>query len=136
MSEVVFVAEGKMRRLKDEALSAALVRAVELQGMMRELEPEYSELREFISTRAKRAARKGGSVSFRSSGVVCTVSPRLEAVVPEENVAALRRLLGRRFGELVKTRHSGSLALLEERGIRELLVLKELSPRFRLERLK
>lgn len=142
MAKVAVAANGGGGVVRDGELYGALRRAHRLQMRMRALDGELSEAKTLIAGRARALAPKGpqaplgATVSFRAGGVICTVSPRVEALIEERHVGRLRRLLGRRFHEFIKTRHSGSLRLLKNGAAREFLTLKELSPRIRLEETK
>lgn len=131
----VVVKKGRQRQVvRDGPLSAAIRRAYALTRRVRAVEEELSQARQLIHRRAGEFLGTSGTVSFEASGVTCKVTARYEAVIPEDKLAEVRRLLGRRFRDLVrvKTRYLATRQLLEEaaeRGeFRELITLRELSP--------
>jgi hypothetical protein len=131
----VAVIKGRERRLiEDGRLSSALLRAFGLHEEIRALEAEFSEVREIIRERARAYAGQRATVSFEASGVLCRVTERYEVTVPAGNVEELRRILGRRFKDLVsvRTKYLGTRKLAEEaacnQAIQGLLALRELSP--------
>lgn len=132
---------GTIRRAADPELAAALRRAFALWGRLKAIEAELSEAKDEIARRAEELSSPAGgyTVTFEAGGAACSVSMRHEALVPEENVPALRRLLGRRFRDLVRTRtrHAATSRLVREAGdeVLALLNLRRLSPQFRWEAL-
>jgi hypothetical protein len=132
--EVAVIRGRERRRIEDGRLSFAVLRAFGLYEEIKALEAELSEARKVIRERAKAYAGQRATVSFEASGVICRVTERHEVTVPEENVQELRRLLGRRFKDLVSVRRKylGTRRLVEEAAsngdIQGLLVLRELTP--------
>lgn len=131
----VAVIRGRERQLvEDGRLSAAVLRAFSLYEEIKALEAELSEAREVIRGRAKAYTGQRATVSFEASGVICRVTERHEVTVPEGNVQELRRILGRRFKDLVSVRRKylGTRKLVEEaashREVQGLIALRELSP--------
>jgi DNA-binding protein YbaB len=130
---------GATRAEADPELAGALRRAFALWARLGELEAELSEIKEEIARRAEEVSGPSGgggaTVTFEAGGAACTVSMRHEALVPQENVPALRRLLGRRFRDLVRTkvRHTATSRLVREAGEEalSLIKLRRLSPQFR-----
>ncbi len=134
----VVVTRGReAREITDPRLAGSVQRAYGLQQSLRELEAELRQEKAYIGRRAWDLAGGGSTVSLQAGGVRCTVTLRHEAAVPEENIAALRKLLGRRFRELVRVRtsYAGTRRLVEEAGaeVLSLLRLRRLSPQFRWE---
>lgn len=134
---VVVRQKGTRKVVRDRRLSEAIMRASELSRRARAMEPELSEARALIAGRAREFTGPGGTVSFEAGGVLLSVTARYEAVIPEDKVAEARRLLGRRFNELVrvKRKYRGTRGLLEEAGgpggpLEGLIIMKEASPRF------
>ena len=132
----VVVRQGRARRtVNDKGLGRAIERAFGLSQRIKELEAEMQESRSHIARRAADLSGGGSTITLSSGGVACTVSRRFEAQVPEGNLAALKKILGRRFRELVnvRTRHTACRQLIKEapEGALELLLLRELSPQFR-----
>jgi hypothetical protein len=136
LTEDVFVVTGHERkRLRDRGLSTALRRGFELEKRISKLEAELSVLRGLMARRAHNVLRgQKGSVSFQTGRLTLRVSSRQETVVLEENVRELRRLLGRRFKELVRVKkiYTGSAKLVNgaDREISRLIHVRQLSPRF------
>lgn len=132
----VVVRQGRAQRtVNDKGLSRAIERAFGLSQRIRELEAEMLESRAHIARRAADLSGGGSTITLSAGGVACTVTRRFEAQVPEGNLAALKKILGRRFRELVnvRTRHTAGRQLIKEApaGALELLRLRELSPQFR-----
>lgn len=141
-SDRVVVRRGRRREvIRDRKLSFALRRAFELYQQARAFERELSGVKEVIAARARDFTGPKGAVSFETDGLACGVRTTPEAVIPEENVVEVRRLLGRRFYDLVrvKKKYLGSARLLdggpggeghaEFEEVRKLLVIKESAPR-------
>jgi len=126
---------GEALEVEDAGLSRSLARAFALWRSLKSTEAEFSREKEAIFRRAGEIAGGGSAATIESEGVSLTITPRHEALVPEENVPALRRLLGRRFKDLVRTRtrHLATGRLLGEAGpeVLALLELNALSPQFR-----
>lgn len=125
---------GKQRRITDPGLSDALRRSYALWRRMKSCEAELSEAKHFIATRAEELGG-GSTISFAVGDVICTVTLRHEAIIPEGNVAKLRKLLGRRFRDLVRTnvRHLATSRLVgvADEGTLSLIRLRRLSPQFK-----
>jgi len=136
-SEVVVI-RGRVRQvIADSRLSSAIKKAFALYQQAKAVEPELSEARNFIAERARDFMGEGGTVSLQAGGITCTVTARYEAVIPEDNLKEVKRLLGRRFNELVRVRkkYLGSRLLIDEAAsderIRKLLTVRQLSPQFK-----
>jgi hypothetical protein len=132
--EVTVKRKGSLRRVRDRRLSTAIRTAFEHHLRARELEPSLREARGLIAERAREFLGDGrGSVSFMVGGLSLSVTPRYEAVIEEENIMEVRKLLGGRFCRLVrvKRRYLGSSDLLEDALVRRFINLRELSPTFR-----
>jgi hypothetical protein len=132
--QIVVKRKGGIKKLRDSRLSSAIRKAFEHHLKEKEAAPELREARGLIAGRAKDFLDgKRGSVSFEVGGLSLSVTPRYEAVIDEENVKEVRRLLGPRFRELVKVkkRYVGSSGLLDDAEVRKLVSLRELSPSFR-----
>lgn len=133
----VAVIRGRERQvMEDGRLYFAVLRAFSLYQRMKALEAELSEAKETIKERARGLMGDRATVSFEADGVLCRVTTRCEVTVPEENVKELRKMLGRRFKDLVseRKRYLGTRKLVEEAAadqeIRDLLTVRELSPQF------
>lgn len=133
----VAVVRGRERQvLEDGRLYSAVLRAFGLYQRMKALEAEFFEAKEVIKERAGGLAGDRATVSFEADGVLCRVTARCEVTVPEDNVKELRKMLGRRFKDLVseRKRYLGTRKLVEEAAahqeIRDLLTVRELSPQF------
>jgi hypothetical protein len=126
---------GEGHQINDPGLSAAIQRAFDLWRRVKALEAELSEAKALIVRRAEDLRAGGHTVAFEARGITCTVAMRYEAGIPEENIQELKRLLGRRFKDLVrvKTRYSGTSRLVGEAGLEvlRLLRLRRLSPQFK-----
>jgi hypothetical protein len=134
-TEIIVTSGTIQEAIRDRKLSSTIRRAFELYRNASAVEQELSLARDFIAARARDIlGRPRGSVSFSTGDLTCRVTSRLEAVVPNENVSMLRKLLGRRFNELVRTskKYVGSMKLLdfEDSDVSGLLSVRELSPRF------
>jgi hypothetical protein len=95
---------GQRREINDPGLSDALRRSYALWRRLKAIEAELSEGKGLIAKRAEEFSGGGSTVSFDAGDVTCTVTFRHEAVIPEDNVAELKKLLGRRFKDLVRTK--------------------------------
>ncbi|MEW6115356.1 MAG: hypothetical protein AB1553_00440 [Nitrospirota bacterium] len=104
---------------------------------MKSLEPALKEYRDYIASVAKDYIDASGTLTFIIDGIRCKVTFGYECVIPEEHVAEVRRLLGERFDDLVRTKitHSGTSKLIDmaadgDRGkaIAGCLVIKEKTP--------
>lgn len=129
----VVIKKGKDREvIRDGRLSSAIQRAFNLYQRGRAVEQEMSGAKGFIAQRARDFIGAGGTVSFQAGGVTCRFRSRHETVIPEENIKEVRRLLGKRFTELVKVqkKYMGSRDLIDDSRIRKLVTVKELSPQF------
>lgn len=119
----------------DPELSAELRRVFTLWRRLKAAEAEFSEAKENIARRAAAFPGLLATVSFETGGITCTVTNSHEALVPEENVAEFRNLLGRRFRDLVRTniRRTATSRLLSEAGedVLGLLTLRRLNPQFK-----
>ncbi len=126
---------GEGHQINDPGLSAEIRRAYGLWRRIKALEAELSEAKALIVRRAEDLRAGGHTVAFETEGITCTVAMRYEAEIPEKNLRELRRLLGRRFKDLVrvKTRYSGTSRLVGEAGqeVLGLLRLRRLSPQFK-----
>jgi hypothetical protein len=132
--EVIITVGCRREMVRDRKLSTAIRNSYKLYRRTQGMEADLQEVKGFISGRARDfMTGEPGSVTFRTGGLVCRVTPRHEAVIPEEHVAAVRRLLGSRFRRLVrvKTRYLGLRELMDKpaEGVRELVELRELAPR-------
>jgi|GEM_PF-1977575 len=126
---------GPDREVEDPELAVAIEAAYSDWKKIRALEEGLARTRALIAARAEALKTAGcQSVSLESGGLRCTVSLRHEALVPEENVPALRLLLGRRFRDLVRTkvRHTATSRLVAEatEDALSLIRLRRLSPQF------
>ena len=139
-TEPVIVRQGLCRtKLVDPALYGAIRRAYELQAQLRALEPGLKEAKALIAARTEALAPSGRgmamTVTLEAGDMLCTISRRHEALVPEENVRKLRKILGRNFSSLVRERKklTATRELVSTAGDEalELLTLKELAPQFR-----
>lgn len=126
---------GEGHQINDPGLGDAIRRTYGLWRRVKALEAELSEAKALIVRRAEDLRAGGHTVAFETKGITCTVAMRYEAEIPEENLRELKKLLGRRFKDLVrvKTRHSGTSRLLGEAGLEVLglLRLRRLSPQFK-----
>ncbi|GAB4389021.1 MAG: hypothetical protein Kow0025_11840 [Thermodesulfovibrionales bacterium] len=128
--------KGAVDAVVDPELAEALSSALALRERAEEVERELAERKALIAERARRFTGEAATVTFAAGGVACRVARRFEAEVPEGSVGALRRLLGGRFRDLVrtKTRRMATKALLEEAARRGDLAghiaVRELSPQF------
>lgn len=139
-NEVVVSRNGKEEAvLRDRALSRAIGEAYSLWRETKEREPRLTRMREQIAERARDFVDDAGTVSLEAGGVTCRVTFRQELVVPPENVAELRKLLGRKFSSLIRARTSFSASpdIQGRNGSRKapgaalrLIDMRELSPRF------
>jgi hypothetical protein len=126
---------GQRRKINDPGLSDALRRSYALWRRLKAFEAELSEAKGLIAKRAEELSGGGSTVSFDAGDVTCTVTFRHEAVIPEENVAELKKLLGRRFKDLVRTkvRRLATSRLVGEAddGTLSLIRLRRLSPQLK-----
>jgi hypothetical protein len=126
---------GLRRSISDPGLLDAIKTAHTLWQELGELESRLAEAKGIIAQRAQELMEGGATVSFETGGLRCTVTIRHEAVVPEENVQELRKLLGRRFRDLVSTRvrHTATSRLVHEADddTLSLIRLRRLSPQFK-----
>lgn len=135
-SDEVLVSIGRRTEaIRDRELAHALRKSHELYRKSREAEPHMTAAKELIAARAEEFLGEGqGSVHFENDGLACRVTTRTEVLIPEENLVEVRRLLGRRFRDLVrvKTRYVGTRELLygADEEVRELIDLRRLCPRF------
>jgi hypothetical protein len=132
----VTVTSGRRKSsIVDAELADAVGRAHSIWLGLRDLEARLSDAKAIIARRAEELRGGRATVSLQAGGVRCTVSVRHEALVPEENVQALRKLLGRRFRDLVRKRvhYSATSRLIEqaEDDVLSLIRLRRLSPQFR-----
>jgi hypothetical protein len=134
--EVLVKRGGSIRRVRDRRLSSAIKKVFRQHVRAKALEPEVREARGVIAGRAGDfLGGERGSVCFVVGGITLSVTPRYEAVIPEENVAEVRKILGRRFGSLVsvRKRYMGTRGLMDDERVGKLLSVKELSPSLRWE---
>jgi hypothetical protein len=126
---------GQRRTINDPELSDAVRRAYILWRRLKTLEAELSEAKGLIARRAEELGGGGSTISFGAGDVTCTITSRHEALIPEENVVKLKKLLGRRFKDLVRTkvRYLATCRLVEEAGNEalSLMRLRRLSPQFK-----
>lgn len=126
---------GDLRRIIDPELSDALRKSYALWRKLKACEAELSVAKRLIVKRAEDLSGGGSTVSFDAGDVTCTVTLRHEAVIPEENVTKLKKLLGRRFRDLVRTkvRHMATSRLVGEadNGMLSLIRLRRLSPQLK-----
>lgn len=126
---------GTGRRIIDPDLSETLRTAYGLWRRLKTLEAALSGAKEKIARRAGELSAQGSTVTFETGGMTCTVTLRHEALVPEENLPELKRLLGRRFRDLVRTRtrHAATSRLVSEaeEEVLGLLRIRPLSPQFK-----
>lgn len=133
--EVLIVIGNENKRVRDRRLSLAVRKGFSLQKRAAEIEADLASIKSLISKRAKDALEgQKGSVSFQTGRLTLRVSPRLETVVPEENVSKLRGLLGKSFRQFVRVKkiYTGSPALIggADSRISKLITVKQLRPRF------
>jgi hypothetical protein len=133
--EVIIVVDKEERQVRDRGLSLALKKGFELQKRAERIEADLDAIKALVSKRAHDALRgQRGSVSFQTGRLTLKVSSRQEAMVPEENISKLRRLLGRRFQELIRVKNiytgSPKLIALADARISKLINIKKLRPRF------
>ena len=132
----VFIVVGKEgKRVRDRGLSLAMKKGFALQKRAEELEANLDAIKALMAKRAQDALRgQKGSVSFQTGRLTLKVSSRQEAVVPEENISKLRRLLGKRFPQLVRMKkiYTGSSKLIDgaDKKVSSLIHIKDLRPRF------
>lgn len=105
---------------------------------IKSLEPALKEYKEQIAGVARDYIDAAGTLTFIVDGTPCKVAFGYECVIPEEHVAEVRRLLGERFDDLVRTKitYNGTSKLIDmaadgDRGkaIAGCLVIKEKTPR-------
>ncbi|MEJ2183551.1 MAG: hypothetical protein P8Y66_08505 [Nitrospirota bacterium] len=117
--------------VRDQALRTALRRAAALTAEHRRAQAAL------IRARAAVLRRLGphlgdGAVTLRSGSATLRVTPREEVLLPEANVREARRLLGRRFSRMVRSRrlYFCRRELLGHPEARGLLEVRTLAPRF------
>jgi hypothetical protein len=131
----VVVKKGRQKEvIRDAFLAEAVVKCAGLVDDMKDLEPSIKEYKATITRRAKDFLDRRGTVTLIAGRVKCKVTMRYECVVPEDKVAELRRILGKRFKDLVRvqTKYTGTQVLVDEAaegGVpKKLLQVKDLSP--------
>lgn len=133
--DVSVVIGSKNRRIRDRDLSLAMKKGFTLQKRAAEIEAELEAIKALVAKKAQDALRgQKGSVSFQTGRLNLRVSTRQEALVPEENVSRLRRLLGKTFHQLVREKKayicSSKLIDGADSRISKLINIKQLKPRF------
>lgn len=133
----VVVSNGRSREaVRDGRLFETVARAFALSKKAAAIEEQLKKARAFIAERAWELCGRDGAVELRCGDISCRVRARHEAAISEEKVKDARRILGRRFRELVnvKTRYLASRRLLEEaasrKDLEDLITLRQLSPQF------
>lgn len=142
-SQEVIIKKGKEQwSLKDSTLADVIRLANNLTNEMKALEPSLKEYKTHIAKVAKDYIDASGTVTFIVDGIQCKITFGYECVIPEENVEEVKRILGDRFEDLVRTKikHEGTMKLIDmaadgDRGqaIAKCLVIKEKTPSIRFE---
>lgn len=126
--------------VRDRALRRAIGEAYTLWRETKEREPRLERMRELIAGKAREFVDDAGTVALEAGEITCRVTFRQELVVPPENVPELRRLLGRSFSSLIRsrTRFSAAPAIAGRNGespapktALRLINSRELNPQFR-----
>lgn len=109
---------------------------------MKALEPAYREYVEMIASVAKDYIDSSGSLTFEVDGISCRVRFSYVCQIPAEHIDEVRRLLGDRFEDLVRTKikYEGTTKLIDmaadgDRGkeIAKHLVVRESAPSLKFE---
>lgn len=109
-SEVIVKMGLKDKRvISDRELSGAIELAVGFVRTLKEIEPQLKVQKEVIARKAKTFIDDKGTVTFivdtEEWGLVeCKVTFQYEATIPEGKVEDLKRILGKRFEDLVRTK--------------------------------
>lgn len=119
--------------IEDKALLEMIKGCKALISELRRIEPELSKYKCHIAGRARSIMDGSGTLSFIVDGISCKVTLRHEATIPPENVREMKRLLGQRFNDLIRVKHKyicspNLISELREKGLENLIELKEISP--------
>lgn len=126
----------------DQRLADLITSAYNLSLEIKAIEPALKEYKEEIASIAKDYLDEAGTVTFIIDSIACRITFGYECVVHPEKIEELKKILGDRFDDLVKTKviYNGTSKLIElasdgDRGrpIAECLIIKEKSPAIRFE---
>lgn len=117
----VVVKMGKEKRvITDLELANAIKFGIGFYRSLKEIEPQLKKQKSIIATKAKAYINDKGTVTFiiddEEWGVVeCKVTFQYEAVISEEHIEEVKRILGKRFNDLVrvKTIYSATPKLID-----------------------
>lgn len=97
------------RVIKDTELAEAVELAVGFYRALKDIEPQFKTQKAVIAKKAKNYIDDKGTVTFivdtEEYGLVeCKVTFQYEAVIPQEHIEEVKRILGSRFDDLIKTK--------------------------------
>lgn len=127
----------KVKAMENAELAQRLREGLDLVIKGKDLDAGLKIIKEYVSTIADEHKGDSGTVTIKTDTVLCKVTFGYECVLPEENVAEARRILGKRFDDLVreKTTWTGNSELIDlaadadkGKAIRGLVQIKKKSP--------
>lgn len=128
----------KVKAMENAELAERLREGLALVVEGRELDAGLKVIKDYVAIIADENKGESGTVTIKTDAVLCKVTFGYECVLPEENVAEARRLLGtQRFADLVreKTTWTGNSGLIElaadadkGKAIRSLVKIKKKAP--------
>lgn len=106
---IVKLGHKEKRVINDRELYGAVELAVGFMRTLKEIEPQYKAQKEVIARKAKSFIDDKGTVTFlvdtEGWGLIeCKVTFQYEAVIPDDKVKEVKRILGERFNDLVRTK--------------------------------
>ncbi len=102
---VITIKFGKdTREITDADLADVLKRAYMLYSVMQELKEEYDEEKKRLISKARTYIGDKGTITFVHSGIEVKITFQHEVIIPNDKVEQLKKLLGERFNDLVKTK--------------------------------
>lgn len=135
---LVSIKVGKTTKvMENEELANRLREGLDLVIKGKKLEEGLKIIKEYVAPIADELKGDSGTITIKTDTVLCKVTFGYECVLPEENVAEARRILGRRFDDLVreKTTWTGNSELIDlasdadqGKAIRGLIKIKKKSP--------
>ncbi|MBI3584227.1 MAG: hypothetical protein HY096_09820 [Nitrospinae bacterium] len=140
--EVIIKKGREQWKIEDVKLAEVINEAWNLNTDLKEMKHQYDELKDYIEDAARNYLEENGTLRFAVDGIICSVTFGNECVIDEEHIDEVKRLLGDRFPDLVRTKikYEGTMKLIElaadgDRGkeIAKHLIVKEKSPSVRFE---
>ncbi len=128
---------GKIKVMENEELANRLREGLDLAIKGKNIKGALKSIEKYVAAIADEYKGDSGTITIKTDDVLCKITFGYKCVLPEKNVAEARRILGKRFDDLVreKTEWTGNSELIglasdadNGKAIRGLVQIKKNSP--------